>query len=90
LYWLYCRLEAYTCLGLREEIYRGLGVCSITGRARHGLLADGTRADLKRTVEDILLDRGLSRRQAQLVVVRSIAFVGQCHHWFLCASNTVA
>ncbi len=60
-------MEETTGLTLQKRIYEELDFCHFSNKTRHGLLAHGTTAQIKHEVEEILIEKGLQYRQAQLV-----------------------
>ncbi|EYB89658.1 hypothetical protein Y032_0229g2918 [Ancylostoma ceylanicum] len=55
------RLEQATGMPLSREVYQLLGLCPVQGKVRPGLLAEGTMAQIKQEIQDLLVKRGLGR-----------------------------
>ena len=51
---------------LEKDVYNRLDICELTNRARAGLLAYGTQLEIRRTLSDVLIDKGLRRSQAEV------------------------
>ncbi len=49
---MFCRLEDYTGLKIRDDLCAELDVCKFTEKTRHGLLSTGTTLQIKNALSD--------------------------------------
>ena len=62
------RMEQVTGINMRSEIYKKLGVCVDSNMVKMGLLADGTAAQMKSGLTQILLRHGLTYEESMLLI----------------------
>ncbi|CAJ0581437.1 unnamed protein product, partial [Mesorhabditis spiculigera] len=66
------RLEELTQIPISDKVYRLLGFCPREMKVRSGLLAEGTMRQIRDEITQLLMEHGLNREQAELIVSSTV------------------
>uniref|UniRef100_A0A0L8FNW9 Glucose-methanol-choline oxidoreductase C-terminal domain-containing protein n=1 Tax=Octopus bimaculoides TaxID=37653 RepID=A0A0L8FNW9_OCTBM len=62
------RLEELTYMELMEEVYSRLGICKISLKVKHGILAERPKAEIKDALKSLLREQGLGYEESLVTV----------------------
>ncbi|GMT36193.1 hypothetical protein PFISCL1PPCAC_27490 [Pristionchus fissidentatus] len=66
------RIEEHSSLEISEKIYKLLGFCPHQQKVRPGLLAEGTMAQIRESIVELLTDHGVDSVNARKIVSNSV------------------